>query len=228
MRTIIRIASLYVLVKQLLGGNSMEVRSKKVIKTLIELAPNVEEADKVINENYNFKSMREKIAFLKGMFDVKLISKHDSDGTTEEMSAEMDYWSMLNSIILIREIESIEKEIIVVDDNKMFLEILKDFVEGINKTFKCIAFSNPEDALRYMLEKKEIYAVISDYEMLQMNGITLAKRIIEELPATKVIVMSGHDTNYLRKQALNAGVDENKIRLLCKSDIINLSVILNS
>ena len=45
MRTIIRIAGLYILVKQLLGGKSMEARSRKAIKLLIELSPNVEESD---------------------------------------------------------------------------------------------------------------------------------------------------------------------------------------
>lgn len=120
------------------------------------------------------------------------------------------------------------KRFIVVDDNRMFLENLKEFVEGMDKDCKCIAFSNPEDALRYAIDEKEIYAIISDYEMPQMSGLTLAKRIIESLPKTKIIVMSGHDTNYLRKQALKVGVDENKIRLLCKSDIINLCVLINS
>jgi len=99
MRTIIRIAGLYILVKQLLGGNNMEVRNRKVIKTLIEMSPNVEEADKVINENYNFKTISEKMAFLKGMFDVRLVSKHDAEGVSEEKSAEMDYWAILNAII---------------------------------------------------------------------------------------------------------------------------------
>lgn len=120
------------------------------------------------------------------------------------------------------------KKVVVVDDNKMFLEILKDFVEGTNKDFKCMAFSNPEDALRYVLDEKDVHAVVSDYEMPQMSGLTLAKKIIEALPATKVIVISGHDSNYLRKLALKAGIDENKIRLLCKSEIINLCVLLNS
>ena len=77
----------------------MEVRSRKIIKTLIEMSANVEEADKIINENYNFKTIGEKIAFLKGMFDVKLVSKHDGEGVTEEKSAEMDYWAFLNAII---------------------------------------------------------------------------------------------------------------------------------
>ena len=78
----------------------MEARSREVIKTLIELSPNVEEADKVINENYNFESIGEKIAFLKGMFDVELVSEHDADGISEEKSSEMDYWAMLNAIII--------------------------------------------------------------------------------------------------------------------------------
>lgn len=120
------------------------------------------------------------------------------------------------------------KKVVVVDDNKMFLETLKDFIEGMNKDFKCITFSNPNDALQYAINEKEIFAVVSDYEMPQMNGLTLAKRIIEALPTTKVIVMSGHDTNFLRKHALKAGIDENKIQLLCKSDIINLCVLLHS
>ena len=74
-------------------------KRREVIKNLIELSPNVEEADKVINQNYNFKSIGEKIAFLKGMFDVKLVSKHDAEGISEEKSAEMDYWAILNAII---------------------------------------------------------------------------------------------------------------------------------
>lgn len=78
----------------------MKALSREVVKALIELSPNVEEADKVINENFNFESIGEKIAFLKGMFDVKLISKHDADGISGEKSAEMDYWAMLNAIII--------------------------------------------------------------------------------------------------------------------------------
>lgn len=77
----------------------MKARSREVIKTLIQLSPTVEEADKVINENYNFTSIGEKMAFLKGMFDVKLVSKHDGEGVTEEKSAEMDYWAFLSAII---------------------------------------------------------------------------------------------------------------------------------
>ena len=115
------------------------------------------------------------------------------------------------------------RKVVVVDDNKMFLKAVKEFIE-CKTDFVCTEFSNPEDALRHVLKEKDIYAVVTDYEMPEMSGMTLAQKIIE----TKIIVMSGHDTNYLKKKAIKAGIDENKIRLLCKSDLINIVVMLNS
>ncbi len=67
--------------------------NREVIKTLIELAPNVDEADKVINENYDFKSIREKVAFLKGMFDVQVVG-HEKDEPDETT-----YFAMLATVI---------------------------------------------------------------------------------------------------------------------------------
>ena len=74
--------------------------SRELVKTLIEISPSVEEADKVIEENYEFKSIGEKIAFLQGMFDVQVISVTDADGIGKEESDKMTYFSMLNTIIV--------------------------------------------------------------------------------------------------------------------------------
>ena len=77
----------------------MKVTSRERVKLLIVLSRTVEEADKTISENYGFETVDEKIAFLRGMFDVELISKHDPDGISKEKSTEMDYWAMLDTII---------------------------------------------------------------------------------------------------------------------------------
>ena len=69
------------------------------VKLLIESAPTVEKADELINEVYRFETIAEKIAFLKGMFDVKLVSKTDGEGVSKDKSIEMDYWAMLETII---------------------------------------------------------------------------------------------------------------------------------
>lgn len=69
------------------------------VKILIESAPTAEKADELIDAVYKFDSMAEKIAFLKGMFDVKLVSKTDGSGVSKDKSIEMDYWAMLEAII---------------------------------------------------------------------------------------------------------------------------------
>ncbi|WP_299235804.1 hypothetical protein [uncultured Bacteroides sp.] len=63
------------------------------IKILLETSKTVAEADEVINNYFNFGSIKEKIAFLKGMFDVQII------GHEEKEPDEMDYFSMLATII---------------------------------------------------------------------------------------------------------------------------------
>lgn len=75
------------------------MKEREVVKALIELAPNAEKADKVINENYGFKSFGEKIAFLQETFDVELVHKHDADETSKEESDKMTYFALLNTII---------------------------------------------------------------------------------------------------------------------------------
>ena len=67
--------------------------SRKVIKVLILLSENVEEADKVIVEKGGFESIGEKVAFLKGMFDIENIA-HE-----EDIHDEATYWSLLSAII---------------------------------------------------------------------------------------------------------------------------------
>lgn len=119
------------------------------------------------------------------------------------------------------------KKIVAVDDNKMFIETIKDFIQ-MQKDFECITFTNPEDALRYVFDNEDVYAVVSDYEMPQLDGLHLAKKIIEENACSKIIIMSGHDTNYLKKKATEANLDVDKVYFLCKLNIINLPVILNS
>ena len=109
----------------------------------------------------------------------------------------------------------------------MFLETLKNLIE-IQKDFNCVTFSKPEDALQHILTEKNVYALVSDYEMPQMDGLTLVKQFIGKYSTMKIIVMSGHHTDYLKKMAQKVGINESEVTLLCKSDIINLVVLLNN
>ena len=64
---------------------------RDITKLLIETSPTVEEADKVIEDIFELDTIKEKIAFLKGMFDVENIAREEKDEST--------YYAMLNAII---------------------------------------------------------------------------------------------------------------------------------
>lgn len=63
------------------------------VKIMILSAPDVETANEIIDINYCFISYREKIAFLKGMFDTEVIGK------TNDESDETIYFTILNTIL---------------------------------------------------------------------------------------------------------------------------------
>lgn len=69
----------------------MSSMSREKAKILIELSATVEEADETI-EKYlgDNPSLNEKVAFLRGMFDVEIVG-HSYD--------EMSYYAMLSAII---------------------------------------------------------------------------------------------------------------------------------
>ena len=68
------------------------------IKLLIELSSTVEEADRVIVDA-GFTTVREKYAFLKGMFGYRLVGRYDASAASEEDSIEMDYYAVLSAVI---------------------------------------------------------------------------------------------------------------------------------
>ena len=72
----------------------MEKLNREDLKLLIEISPNFEEANKLIEEQMNFSTTKEKIAFLKGMFDVGVIIDQKPDD-----SDELIYNLLLSSIL---------------------------------------------------------------------------------------------------------------------------------
>lgn len=67
--------------------------SREITKLLIETSPTVEEADRVIYDIYELETVKEKIAFLKGMYGVDIIGHENQEPN------ETTYFAMLNSII---------------------------------------------------------------------------------------------------------------------------------
>jgi hypothetical protein len=72
--------------------------NRERVRALIELSNSVDQADEVIT-NEGFLTVKEKIAFLSGMFDFKVIGRHREENLSEEERDRMDYYSILSAII---------------------------------------------------------------------------------------------------------------------------------
>ena len=109
------------------------------------------------------------------------------------------------------------KRILLVDDNLIFVETEKEFIEKFNDA-ECITFHDPLEASRYVLLKRDIDIVITDYDMPNMNGFEFAKSILERFPDMRVIVSSGRDEEVLKEICKKYEL-EDKVEIICKSNI---------
>lgn len=72
--------------------------NREKVKSLIELSPTIEDADHVIEEA-GFVNVREKFAYLQGMFDSTVIGRFDAPLVNDDAAIEMDYYAVLSAII---------------------------------------------------------------------------------------------------------------------------------
>lgn len=64
-----------------------------------------------------------------------------------------------------------------------------------------------KEAVCHLREAPQTTLVVTDYRMPNMNGIELAKHVMDFEPHIKVIVMSGDDPDKIGKAAREAGAD---------------------
>jgi PAS domain S-box-containing protein len=97
--------------------------------------------------------------------------------------------------------------ILVVDDE----QAVRDIVEGLLKErgYKLFLAESGEKALGIYREKKEeIDIVVLDLNMPGMGGSECLKEIVKIDPNARVLVVSGHSANQVRKQIMDNGARE--------------------
>ncbi len=81
--------------------------------------------------------------------------------------------------------------------------------------------SNGKDALAKAFELKP-QIVITDIRMPVMDGLALASRLRNELPDTKVIILSGYEDFSYAKEALSLGVTEYLLKPVGAEELISI------
>lgn len=120
------------------------------------------------------------------------------------------------------EIKKDDLRILAVDDSIETLEYFKHIMEKYD--FPCDTVDNGADAVELMKnsEEKQYNVIFVDWNMPNMNGIELTKKIKEIMTEPTIVIMiSVTEWNEIEKEAAEAGVDEFISKPLFPSVIYN-------
>ena len=98
-----------------------------------------------------------------------------------------------------------KKQLLVVDDTEITLEILQRNLE--KQDYKVFTAQNVSEALS-ILEINKIDLVITDYKMPNVSGIDLIKHVRENYKNTEVVMITGYASIEGAVQAIKAGAEE--------------------
>ncbi len=94
------------------------------------------------------------------------------------------------------------KTVIVVDDEQMVTTALTSFLE-LETPYRVLAFNDPEEALALDLDAENVYVIISDFMMPQMDGITFLKKMRDKKPQATRVLLTGYADKENAVRAIN-------------------------
>ena len=95
--------------------------------------------------------------------------------------------------------------VVAVDDEPAFAEIVQIYLKELGD-FNVVTFSSPMQALDY-IASNPVDAIISDYTMGEMDGISFCQLIKSKTPDLPFLLLTGRDEKSVFLDAMNAGVD---------------------
>lgn len=94
-----------------------------------------------------------------------------------------------------------------VDDEVNLLDVTRLFLKKIDANIDLDTAASAKDALEMIAEKKTYDAIISDYEMPEIDGIEFLKIIRKKYPFLPFIIFTGRGREEVVMEALNLGAD---------------------
>ncbi|MFW9994026.1 MAG: PAS domain S-box protein [Candidatus Odinarchaeota archaeon] len=96
--------------------------------------------------------------------------------------------------------------ILHVDDDDLFLELVKEYLETSHSNLQFDSLSTPRDVFQ-KLEEEKYDAIVSDYQMPDLNGLELLERLRKQENDIPFIIFTGRGREEVVIKALNLGAD---------------------
>ncbi len=113
-----------------------------------------------------------------------------------------------------------EDKILVLDDDIIILEVLKEVLQEWGYPNHCT--SSPDDALEWAIKEKPSVAII-DYLMPQINGIAFTKMLKEKISDLEVIIITGLNDAKTVVEAMRVGAFDYLIKPF-QMDVLKISI----
>ncbi len=81
------------------------------------------------------------------------------------------------------------KKVLIIDDQPDILEVLTEIIEILDHEVVAISSGNNLDK---KFQTNDFDIVITDYQMPDMTGVDIAKKVKSKYPDTKVYIISGY------------------------------------
>jgi len=110
------------------------------------------------------------------------------------------------------------KKILIVDDEIFIISVFKRIL--MDYEFHILTADSGEEALEILNENKDIKVIISDMNMIDMNGLELLETAMETVPDSRRIILTGDRDGPSLKDALNKGIIHHCIKKPWKDEEI--------
>lgn len=110
--------------------------------------------------------------------------------------------------------------LLIVDDHQMLLDGIRALLQDENQ-FEIIAEAHNGTQALSLLKENEIDIVLTDINMPEMDGITLAQKIHAEFPDTKIIALSMFSERQTIRDMVDAGVSGYILKNTGKEELVS-------
>lgn len=97
------------------------------------------------------------------------------------------------------------RKILIVDDETSLCKVIEGFLS--RKNYLAESASSAHEAIR-KIESQQFDMVISDIVMPDMDGISLMKKVIADMPDISFIIMTAYSEDYIYTDIINAGASD--------------------
>lgn len=110
--------------------------------------------------------------------------------------------------------------LLIVDDHQMLLDGIRALLQDENQ-FEIIAEAHNGTQALSILKENEIDIVLTDINMPEMDGITLAQKIHTEFPDSKIIALSMFSERQTIRDMVDAGVSGYILKNTGKEELVS-------